>query len=295
MRYTYGLAPGCSYPSGYSYGALSTQSSCTGHSREPSASRRSSAHRHSYAGSTCSGRRHSTEEHRPRAEHSPHGHTRDSSYAGRASSVDDDGLRSGHRTSSDTRRSQDVARRSGERCRHYYHGPHYGHYHRHHQHSHQTHLQPDTHSYQTHLRPDTHSKRRKAPKHPSGQMKEKRESPRDPGKVFVVKSKKQANAWKRISQSMGLAKPKEVPPSPSEACITPAVPKAKKKSKWKWWGKKKKSHERRDHYAPVNPKPEDMPEIKIEAPRPGMWEWLGGQPPPLQSPRTLKLLFEEDG
>ncbi|KAL2670782.1 hypothetical protein Neosp_014584 [[Neocosmospora] mangrovei] len=114
-------------------------------------------------------------------------------------------------------------------------------------------------------------------------------------KVVAVKSKNNDKSWRRISQSMGLAKAKEHNRL-QEKSPGPTVLKVKKK-KWKWlWGKKKEKEpvepEHHDVYnAPKNKEPEM---ISRPDSRPGMMEWLGGESLPVQSPQALKDIFERE-
>ncbi|KAJ4317562.1 hypothetical protein N0V84_007307 [Fusarium piperis] len=131
-------------------------------------------------------------------------------------------------------------------------------------------------------------------------------------KVVAVRSKNNDKSWRRISQSMGLAKAREhsrfekKPPISNEPRIPisyePKIPiytdpKTEKKRKWKWWwGKRKEKDpvkpEHHDVYnAPKNKEPEM---IARSEPRHSMLEWLDRNSLPAQSPQALKELFEKE-
>ncbi|KAF4462172.1 hypothetical protein FALBO_11017 [Fusarium albosuccineum] len=253
----------CSYGSGgfqgYSYGALSSMT--PSHSREPSTSRRSSA----YAPSARSRQKNSTDEYHSRTSNA---HTRESSLAGRTS-IDSECGHYHHRRQPERRRSDDASQRPYDRQRH-----------RHHQYP----------AYHSRHRDDTHGRRRYRPRELGSPSKERSLSYPTEAKVVMVKSNKKSNKTWQQRISLGLAKSKEHSQVKPERPVS-IEPKTKKKGKWAWWGKKKNN-------SPGSPEKE--PAVKAReinrelSPRPGVWEWIGEEPPPHQSPDTLKQLFERE-
>ncbi|KAM0438952.1 hypothetical protein ACHAPT_001713 [Fusarium lateritium] len=270
---------GCGYSSGYGYSYAAISAQQMAHSRE--ASKHSALSYPSYPPSVRSRKRTSTDEQHPRVEPSPHAHTRESSAVGRRSSVEDEGTHGHRRGHNEVRRSEEARRRSCDHQRYSNHP---------HQPPHAHHI---PHCHHSHQRYDAQPRQFQYSNSPG---REAKFPERAQSKVVAVRSKNNDMTWQRISQSMGLAKAKEHN-QPEEKLPVPAETKAKKKkNKWKWWGKKKeKDTTDPDHHDASKAPTHKEPEMKIQPePKHGMLEWLGGEPLPVQSPKALKELFEQD-
>ncbi|KAI1073116.1 hypothetical protein LB507_009174, partial [Fusarium sp. FIESC RH6] len=253
----------------YSYATLSNAGSyagshSSGHSREPSSSRRLSLPTSSYPTSMHSRALNSTDS---RADPYPYPRTSESSHATRATSVNaasvnEEAMR---RHSRKKHNYRETSGSSSEPHRH--HG-----YHRHSHHAYHSH-----HPSQREDRYNSAStKARRRVKH----VQSSSDIPLSP-----------PPARKKITKVMAVK-------STKKAAATETKP--RRKSKWKFWAKQEPYAEAdepdRLPLPPkiLEPKLDSDTKVKSSSRTPSITEWLGQDPSVPQSPATLKRLFEEE-
>ncbi|OBS27938.1 hypothetical protein FPOA_01878 [Fusarium poae] len=271
----------------YNYATLSNTASyagsySSGHSRDPSYSRRPSVPMNSYPASMYSRARNSTD-----SRVDPYSYTRtsESSHATKAASVNDEAIRNLLRKHIDRKDSAELSYSSSERPRY-------------HRHSHQ--------AYHSH-HPDSRDNRYNSASAKSRRRLRHVASPPDltlappPARsnVMAVKSTKKSNnmaslTWRRISQGIKMGKSKKSEQQTDQSDTTDA--KSRRKSKWMFWAKQEPGYTVEANAAPPSPpKPRDEVVSNVNTKRrPSITDWLNEDSNPPQSPTTLKRLFEEE-
>lgn len=277
----------------YNYATISNTASyagsySSGHSRDPSHSRRPSIPMSSYPASTHSRTRNSTDS---RADPPSHARTSESSHATKATSVNEEAMRYRYGKHQGRKDSRELSYSSTEQPRHRQNG--------HHRHSH--------HAYHSH-----HPGRREDRYHSSSTKSRRRAkyvaSPPDltlspppvRNKVMAVKSNKKNDkntgnlTWRRITQGIKMGKSKKAEQTEQKPPVVTET-KPRRKSKWRFWAKQEPDTVAESNAASSQtPKPKDEMHDKLNTGRRlSITEWLSDDSSFPQSPTTLKRLFEE--